>query len=184
MSGASEVKAAQPCSSSDSEKFCNCICICLIHILPFSWGSLVLTPSSGLQSAEDKAQVPFFHAVSAQKHLTLCNPLNCSLPGSSVYGICAARTLVWVTTSSDRGYSWPRDHAWVSCSCMEGRFFTTEPPGKPTLSCLPVQTIWSTLPTQLVMYDVHHSVVLFLNWLWGLSEHQGPCMWNWGDNMT
>ena len=33
---------------------------------------------------------------------------------------------------SSRGSSHPRDWNWVSCnSCIAGRFFTTEPPGKP-----------------------------------------------------
>ena len=55
-----KIKVAQPCSNSDSEMFCNCISICLIHILPFSWNSLGLTPPSRLQLAEDKAQGSFF----------------------------------------------------------------------------------------------------------------------------
>ena len=54
-----KIKVAQACSSSDSEMFCNCISICLIHILPFSWDSLVLAPPSRLQLAEDKAQGSF-----------------------------------------------------------------------------------------------------------------------------
>ena len=53
---------------------------------------------------------------------TLCNPMNCSLPGSSVCGIFQARTLEWVAISSSRGSSWPRD--WTRVSCIAGRFFT------------------------------------------------------------
>ena len=41
--------------------------------------------------------------------LTLCNPMDCSPPGSSVYGILQARVLEWVAMSSSRGYSQPRD---------------------------------------------------------------------------
>ena len=37
--------------------------------------------------------------------LTLCNPMNCSLPGSSVYGILQARILKCVAIPSSRGFS-------------------------------------------------------------------------------
>ena len=39
-------------------------------------------------------------AKSLQSHLTLCNPMDCSLPGSSVQGILQARILEWVVMSS------------------------------------------------------------------------------------
>ena len=45
---------------------------------------------------------------------TLCHPLDCSLPGSSVHGISQARVLEWVAISSSRGSSWPRDQTHVS----------------------------------------------------------------------
>ena len=37
-----------------------------------------------------------------QSCLTLCDPMNCSLPGSSVHGILQARILEWVVISSSR----------------------------------------------------------------------------------
>ena len=40
---------------------------------------------------------------------TLCNPMDCSLPGSSVYGISQASILEWVAISFFRGSSQPRD---------------------------------------------------------------------------
>ena len=43
-----------------------------------------------------------------------CDPMDCSLPGSSVHGICQARTLEWVAISSTRGSSQPRDLTRVS----------------------------------------------------------------------
>ena len=57
-----------------------------------------------------------------QSCLGLCNPMDCSLPGSSVNGILQARILEWVATSSSRGSSWPRDRTPVSY--ITGRFFT------------------------------------------------------------
>ena len=56
-----------------------------------------------------------------QSCLTLCNPMDCSLPGSSVHGILQARILEWVPISFFRGSSWPRD--WTQVFCIVGRFF-------------------------------------------------------------
>ena len=44
----------------------------------------------------------------------LCDPVDCSLPGSSVRGISQARVLEWVSISFSRGSSQPRDRNWVS----------------------------------------------------------------------
>ena len=55
---------------------------------------------------------------------TLCYPMHCSPPGSSVHGISQARILEWVAISFSRGSSKPRDGTQVSC--LTGRLFTTE----------------------------------------------------------
>ena len=65
----------------------------------------------------------------AQSFRTLCDPMDCSLPGSSVRGIFPSRTLEWVSISSSRGSFWPRDRTRVSC--IAGKFFTAEPLEKP-----------------------------------------------------
>ena len=46
---------------------------------------------------------------------TLCNPMDCSPPGSSVQGILQARILEWVAISFSKESSQPRDQSWVSC---------------------------------------------------------------------
>ena len=43
------------------------------------------------------------HAKSLQSCLTLCNPMDCSLPGSSVRGIFQAGVLEWVAIPFSRG---------------------------------------------------------------------------------
>ena len=53
---------------------------------------------------------------------TLCDPMDCSLPGSTVLGILQARILKWVVIPFSRGSSQPRDQTWVTC--VAGRFFT------------------------------------------------------------
>ena len=56
---------------------------------------------------------------------TLCDPLDCGPPGFSVHGIFLARILEWISISSSREYSWPRDWTCISCvSCIAGRCFT------------------------------------------------------------
>ena len=57
-----------------------------------------------------------------QLWLTHCDLMDCSPPGSSVYGIFQARVLEWVAISFSRGSSRPRDRTCISC--IPGRFFT------------------------------------------------------------
>ena len=57
------------------------------------------------------------------------DPLDCSLPDSSLHGIFQARILEWVAISSSRGSSWPRDWACVSCTAVDS--FSAQSPGKP-----------------------------------------------------
>ena len=57
-----------------------------------------------------------------QSCLTLCNTMDCSLPGSSVHGILQAKILEWVAISFSRGASQPRDQTWVSF--IADKFFT------------------------------------------------------------
>ena len=54
--------------------------------------------------------------------LTPCDPMDCSLPHSSVHGIFQARVLEWVAISFSRGSSQPRDQTRVSH--IVGRCFT------------------------------------------------------------
>ena len=53
---------------------------------------------------------------------TLCDPMDCIPPGSSVHEIFQARILEWVAISFSRASSHPRDRTPVSCTA--GRFFT------------------------------------------------------------
>ena len=61
-------------------------------------------------------------ALVAQSCLTLCDPIDCGLPGSTVHRILQARIVEWIAIPFSRESSWPRDQIQVSCST--GRFFT------------------------------------------------------------
>ena len=58
---------------------------------------------------------------------TLCGPMDCNLPDSSVHGILQARILEWVAMPSSRGSFWPKDWTPTSLAspALAGRFFTT-----------------------------------------------------------
>ena len=60
------------------------------------------------------------HAYSvALLYPAVCNPMDCSSPGSAVHGVFPARILEWVAISYSRGSSQPRDQTHVSCiSCI------------------------------------------------------------------
>ena len=89
--------------------------------------TLVFLPG---KSQGQKSLVGYAHAVShihtcvvlvAQSCLTLCDPMHCSLWGSSVPGILQARILEWLAIPFSRGSSQTRD--WTQVSCVAGRFF-------------------------------------------------------------
>ena len=70
-----------------------------------------------------------FLLLAAQLCPTLLQPMDFSLPGSSLYGISQARILEWVAISFPRGSSQPEDQIYISC--IAGEFLTIEPPAKP-----------------------------------------------------
>ena len=92
----------------------------------------------------------------AQSCPTLCDPMDCSPPGSSIYGIFQARILEWVAMSFSRGTSWPRD--WTRVSCIVGRHFI----------------IWATLasikPHPLVSHTWPKTVILSIQNLLGIAS--------------
>ena len=65
----------------------------------------------------------------AQSCPTLCDPTDCSPPGSSVHGVLPARILEWAAIYSSRASSWLRDR--TQSPALAYGFFLTESPGKP-----------------------------------------------------
>ena len=64
--------------------------------------------------------------------LTLCDLMDFSPPGYSVYGISQARIFEWAGTSHSRAFSRLRNQtASLASPTLAGGFFTTAPPGKP-----------------------------------------------------
>ena len=86
---------------------------------------------------------------------TLCDPMDCSPPGSPVHGILQGRMLEWDTTPNSRGSSWLRDWTWVSH--IAGRFFN----------------IWIHQGIHSVQFS--HSVMSDSLWPHGLQHARLPC---------
>ena len=68
--------------------------------------------------------------LAVQSFPTLCDPMDCSLPGSSVHGILQASILEWVAMPSSRGSSQHRDRAQVSPT-LQLDSLLSEPQRKP-----------------------------------------------------
>ena len=67
-------------------------------------------------------------AKSLQSCLTLSDPMDCSLPGSSVHGVLQTRILEWIAMPSSRESSWPRDWTHINYLSFLGR----QPSRKPS----------------------------------------------------
>ena len=77
-----------------------------------------------MQPAENESE-SVCHSV-----MTLCDPMDCSPPVSSVHGILQARTLKWVAIPFSRGSSRPRD--WTQSPALQADSLLSEPLGKPS----------------------------------------------------
>ena len=94
--------------------------------LHFQIPSFTFTFSYSLPFPCDRPWALFASCPVAQPCLTLCDPVHCGPPGSSVHGIFPARILEWVAISSSRGSSQPRIKPVATCfSWLAGGFFTT-----------------------------------------------------------
>ena len=80
------------------------------HSLSHVW--LFVTPWTAAQQASLSISLSLSSV--AQSCPTLCNPVDCSLPGSSVHGIFQAIVLEWIAISFSRGSFQPRDRTLVS----------------------------------------------------------------------
>ena len=91
---------------------------------------------------------------SLRLYLTLCDPVNCNPPGSSVHGNLQAWILEWVAMPSSRGSSWPRDRTCISYVCQHWQvcgFFTTSATWEAPLF------LWFYI--YIYIYVMHHDFV-------------------------
>ena len=88
------------------------------HVLNFStcWGYSVYKTAHRI-----RLRILVTALVKSLSRVRLCDPMSCSLPGSSVCGMFQARILEWAAMFFSRGSSWPRD--WTPVSLIAGRCF-------------------------------------------------------------
>ena len=97
--------------------------------------------------------------VCVQLSLTLCDPMDCNPPGSSVHGIFQARILECVASS--RGSSNPGiKPTSLESPALAGIFFTTVPPGKPSdfrIWTLILKSVCWSGPGEYSLHHLHES---------------------------
>ena len=89
---------------------------------------------------------------------SLCGPMDCSPPASSVRGVLQARILEWVAMPSSGGSSGPRIEAVsLRSPASAGRFFTTQPhTGKPHTDTGTSNSTWSDLITSKMLGEIEY----------------------------
>ena len=96
----------------------------------------------GRKESYDNTLAMFCLAVCVQLCLTLCSPVDCTLPGPLSMESFQERMMAWIAISSSRESFRPRIKPMSLVSpALAGIFFTTEPPGKPTLA-VPPKEVW------------------------------------------
>ena len=108
----------------------------------------------------------------AQSCPTLCKPIDCSPPGSSVHGVLQARTLEWVAIFSSRGSSRPRDGIRVDCMGRRVLYHTTT---------WKAQGLTRVAPDSKGMAPLPGHCCFFGRWAESLScgarDVRSPCVW-------
>ena len=90
------------------------------------------TKGSGIDETDARGWVHV--CLHAQSCLTLCNPMDCSLPESSVMGF--SRQEYWNGLPCPPPGDLPNPGIKPDSLALAGRFFTTKPPGKPGFMCI------------------------------------------------
>ena len=100
----------------------------------------------------------------AQLCLTLCNPMDCSPPGSLVPGISQTRILEQFAISSSTRSSQPGIRPpCLTSPALAGRFFITMPPGKPLFANKLVNSRWCRIQDRTKTKE--HSGRNILGWV-------------------
>ena len=131
--------------------------------------------------ARGKSSVSHFWSESesevTQSCPTLCNPMDCSLPGSSVHGIFQTKILEWVAIAFTRRSSWPRDWTWVSH--IVGRRFTVWATGKSFLIWGCWQFSWFPWSPSLHHENGQNGREEVSHYCWGHTSSLPVAWWLW-----
>ena len=108
------------------------------------------------------------HIKLPQSCLTLCDPMDCSPPGSSVHGTLQARLLEWVAMPSSRGSSWPRNKLRsLKSPALVGGLFILAPSWKP------IWVLYKNLIQQISLW----AMTMYLS-LFQLTDFSNTTWWH------
>ena len=110
----------------------------------------------------------------AQSCLTLCDPMDCSPPGSSVHGILQARILEWVAIPFSMVSSRRRDRTQVSL--IAGRFFTIWDTREPPI-CKKTWLNFKYFPLRSFLTFQFEMISVLLTKRWGKFEIRRVSNW-------
>ena len=127
---------------------------------------------------------------------TLCDCMDCNMPGSSIHGIVQARILAWVAIPFSRGCSSPRDQTHVSCTTdiFFAIWATREALAIIVQSLSHVQffvTLWAAAHQAFLSFTISWSLLRFMSvesmmlshplplssFAFNFSQHQGLFQW-------
>ena len=124
--------------------------------------------------------------ICTQSRPTLCDPMDCSPPGSSVHEISQARILEWVAISFSRRSSWHRNWTFTFCISCIGRWIlyncvtwealhnTYYPLKYYTVTCLMFPVLHRFGADLFTTADTH--AYLLSKWIHSLSASLGFCL--------
>ena len=115
----------------------NCCILCLKFLLGHSCFTMLCKFLLCMQPNESVLGIHMWKwkCQSLQSCPTLCNPMDCSPPGSSVHGILSGSILEWVVIPFSRGSAWHRD--WTRSPALQVDSLPSEPPEKPRYTYIP-----------------------------------------------
>ena len=125
------------------------------------WGLRSTPYSCGAQCCIFKRMltIRLLWAKSFQWCLTLCDPMDCSPPGSSVHGILQARILEWVFLQGILPMQGSKQHLLYPLHWQAGSLLLT-PPGKPHWKWKSLSRIWSLWPPWSVVRGILQARIL------------------------
>ena len=118
---------------------------------------------------------------------TLCDPMDCSLPGSSIYGIFQARILEWVAIPFSKGS--PDPGVEPRSPALQVDSLPSEPPGKPHTCWIngfifmnPFLMVYAAVPQTAASSNLDKGNLCESQWTLGVGDGQGglACCDSWG----
>ena len=96
----------------------------------------------------------------------VCDPMDCSPPGSSVHGILQTRILEWVVMPSSSGSSQPRDWSHIShVSCVGRKVLYHQCHLGNSYTCICTQIMWFYACIHVYVYMKTHCVQVYV-YIW------------------